>query len=100
MTFLRPKPEKGVPRAKGSQIRPALRRGTFGRLTMLYTEKATLAGIKYEISTDSENNHYARTYNEKHKIWIRLTFAQAANQKVAEDALDMLRRDHIERALG
>ena len=67
---------------------------------MLYTEKATFAGINYEIDMDSGGNPCARTYNEKHKIWITLIFAQATDQKVADDALDMLRRDHIERALG
>ena len=61
--------------------------------------EVTIKGIVYIIGIDADDNAYARTYNERHKTWVRLNFKQIPDPEAVDAALDILRRDYVERML-
>lgn len=54
----------------------------------------------YQVGIDENGREYARTYNAKHKMWVRLSFAQIANEEAVKSALDVLKRDYIQKIMS
>ena len=61
--------------------------------------EVTCGKVKYEVGVDENGNDYAKTYNEKYKVWVKLMFAPVENIEAIQSALEILKQDYIEKAL-
>jgi hypothetical protein len=54
---------------------------------------------KYRIGVDCNGNHFAETYNEEYKMWVRITFSPVGDDEAVQSALRILKQDYLEKLL-